>query len=131
MTFGKKEASPKDWVSLMEKAPYRRDWVGLLAPTLLAVVVGLAIQVGGYVWFMATLNGRVANIELRIKVNEDELRSLPIDYVPRAEHAKADALLREQREDDQHRLDRLEAKIDLLPGECEETVLRYVYALFL
>lgn len=91
-----------------------RDWVSLLAPTLLAVVVTLAIQIGGYIWFMATLQTRVNNVELRVKVNEDTLQKMPADYVPRAEHVRADQLTKEQREEEQRRLDRLETKIDLL-----------------
>ena len=92
----------------------KRDWVGLLAPTLLAVVVTLAIQVGGYVWFMATMQTRLANVELRVKVDEDVIQNLPIAYVPRAEHVRQDTITAQQRNEDVQQRDRLEGKVDLL-----------------
>jgi hypothetical protein len=89
-----------------------RDWIALLAPTLLAVFVTLALQVGAYLWFMGSMQSRLANAELRIKVVEDVNANLDKVYVSQDEQTRQNVLLTEQREDEKRRLDRIENKLD-------------------
>jgi hypothetical protein len=101
-------------MAFVEPVKKARDWVQILAPTLLAVAVSLAINIGGYIWFMASLQMRVTNMEMRQKEQDVRISALPHDYVPRVEAQRTEEASKEQRVDDRARLDRIEAKVDLL-----------------
>jgi hypothetical protein len=76
------------------------------------VFVTLALQVGAYLWFMGSMQSRLANAELRIKVVEDVNANLDKVYVSQDEQTRQNVLLTEQREDEKRRLDRIENKLD-------------------
>ncbi len=97
-----------------ERLSLKRDWVALLLPTLVVLLVSTLVQVGGYIWFAATLQSRVSNMEVRQKASEEILRALPSDYVSRAEQLRNEQDAKERREESQRRFDRMEGKIDLL-----------------
>lgn len=86
-------------------------WTSNLGPT---IVISSVLQIGGYIWFAATLQARVTNMELRARVTEDRLANLHVEFVPRKEHEDAAISASTQRGEDQRRLDRIESKLDIL-----------------
>lgn len=48
----------------------KRDWVSILGPTALGLVVSLATTAGGAAWYFGNVNSRLNSLEDRVKVQE-------------------------------------------------------------
>ena len=54
------------------KEQQKRDWLSILGPTVLAIVISLAVQCVTVAWYFGTLNNRVSQVEDRLKADEKE-----------------------------------------------------------
>ena len=90
-----------------EKEKVRRDWVSILAPTILAVIISLAIQAGSAAWFFGAMNNRLSTLEQQQKI-EDAQRVTQDDLKTR----DAQRVIEKQELD--IRLNRMDDKLDRL-----------------
>lgn len=83
----------------------KRDWVSILGPTLLAVIVSVAIQAGAAAWYFGAMNQRLSSVEERQKAYDT-------DHVSRKELEQRDASGDIYRQELNIHLNRLDDKLD-------------------
>jgi uncharacterized coiled-coil protein SlyX len=49
----------------------KRDWISILGPTALGLIVSLATTAGGAAWYFGNVNSRLNALEDRVKVQEN------------------------------------------------------------
>ena len=87
------------------KEQQKRDWLSILGPTVLAIVISLAVQCVTVAWYFGTLNNRVSQVEDRLKADEKENKDGIKDV-------NADRAIKNQLID--LRLNRMDDKLDRL-----------------
>lgn len=83
----------------------KRDWVSLLAPSLVAVAFSLAINIGTTAWYFGSLNQRMNSAESEIKL-------LKATEATRQDLQDAQSVNSVYRQELDTRLDRMEDKMD-------------------
>lgn len=84
---------------------HKRDWVGLLLPTVFAIVASLAIQTASIAWYFGNINSRLNSAE-------DTIRELKATAVTQRDITERDTQAQINQQEVNSHLNRMDDKLD-------------------
>lgn len=85
----------------------KRDWVSMLAPTILGLAVSLSASLGSAAWYFGEVNTRLTAVE-------ESQRNFASDRVTQRDLQQRDAAFQTYRQELDMRLNRMDDKLDKL-----------------